>query len=187
MAADQWWTAFIGVVGIVAGASMVWLKEWFTSRWHQKKQARYLAVRMVCILDDFVDGCVEVVKDKGVYTRDQNGQETLGLGVKEPDLPTFPETLDWRSIDHKLAYRILSLPISVKAAGDATSFAFSEIAGPPDYEEGFEMRQEQFAKLGLKVTSIARDLRRKYDIPENEERYWDPDRVFQEKLNEIED
>src|SRR5438105_541965 len=46
-------------------------------------------------------------------------------------------------------YRLLSMPNEAEAADRKIGFAWQYAAGPPDFEEYFEERQDQYAKLGL--------------------------------------
>lgn len=88
-----------------------------------RKNARYLAIRIVCVLDIYLEDCAEVVKDDGLSYGQRNVAGSLEPQVKEPGVPVYPEDVDWKSINHELMYRVLSLPSEVKAAERLISFA----------------------------------------------------------------
>ena len=71
-------------------------------------------------------------------------------------------------------YEILSFPNQIDAANHRIDGAFEYDAGPPDYEEGFEERQYQYAVLGLKAAYLADQLRTNYGVPMRECSDWNP-------------
>jgi len=139
-------------------------KDVFLDRRNQSRIATYAAIRIVCVLDVFADRCLEVANDDGEYTLQDHGQDERECTVDAPDAPVFADDIDWKSLDAKLIYKILSLPAELDQVKNAVSFTFSIVAGPPDYEEGFEERQLRFASLGVVSLKLADALRRKYEL-----------------------
>ncbi|MBM0105831.1 hypothetical protein JM946_13910 [Steroidobacter sp. S1-65] len=129
---EQISVALIGLGGVVVGAFLTPIieavKAWYASR----KHARYLAIRVVCILDQFIDACADVVADHG--EEDEAGIYTYD---PLPDPPSFPDDVDWRSIDSKLMYEILSLPNKAESARRAI-WNCARVTGPPYDEVGTE-------------------------------------------------
>ena len=166
-AAIQLTPALIGVGGVVVGAALVWAKDWFTLQWNQKNAARYLVVRVICILDEYADQCAKVAQDNGHIIDHQSG-EYVAATHKTPPNPVFPDDIDWKSIDHRLVYLILSLPIKANKADVLIGYAFASEEAPPYFENAFKVRQYQYARLGLEAISIARQLHKMFDIPERE-------------------
>ncbi|KAB2730364.1 hypothetical protein [Brucella intermedia] len=72
----------------------------------RRKHGQYLAARVVCALDPFVEKCPNVTADNG----EPDGQQEGGyvFSVQSPDL-LLPDDVDWKSIPHDLMYRILSI------------------------------------------------------------------------------
>ncbi len=177
--------AVIGFVGVIIGALLAPGIEWFRSWRSSKRNARYLAIRVTCILDDFVSKCVEVVNDDG--ERDNEGY--YSYPTRLPDIQPFPENLDWKSIHHKMMYRILILPSKIKDAVNAINFACDHYISPP-YDDLGPERQYEFAGLGLYAAQLARDLRQTYDMPEEEKSErnpdWDDVKFLREKKEKIE-
>jgi len=186
MAADQLTPALIGVGGVIIGAILVWAREWISSQQTQKKHARYLAVRVVCILHIYGDQCAKVAQDDGHIIDHQSG-EYVAPQAKMPPNPVFPGDIDWKSIDHKLAYRILSLPIKSQEADILIGFAFAAEESPPYFEKAFEVRQYQYARLGLEAISIARELRIMFEIPEREGMLSTPYSTMQSIIAQVEE
>jgi hypothetical protein len=166
--------AVFGLIGVIIGSLLNWFREMLTDLRTRSRHARYLAIRVVCVLDKYVENCAEVVNDDGLDHGQRDEQGYLQVQVETPDVPAFPSDLDWKSIDHSLMYRIFSMPNEAEAADSKISFVWDYIARPPDFEEYFEERQDQYARLGLAASAITQELRRKYGIPSRDFGDWNP-------------
>jgi hypothetical protein len=187
--------ALIGFVGVALGLFVSWIKDWLERKKLRNQQATYLAVRVICILDEYTDGCVKVVQDDGTIMgqaaeRDDNGFEHYVPQVSVPAAPKFPDDVDWKSLDSSLMYQILAFPNLVRSTNDSIDHA-SDNAFPPDYDELFEARWEGYASLGLKAIELAGLLRAKYDLPKENPSEWNPDwnpkEYFEKKKRDIAD
>lgn len=172
-------TAIAGFLGVLIGTALVPSIRGYFSR---KKAAQYLAIRVVCILDKYVDDCAVVANDWG-----EEDQEGLSRPqVSAPSSPTYPGDLDWQSIGHRLMYELLALPAAADKIGSIVSNA-GEFADPPDYEGYFETRSFQYATIGLRAYELTEKLRKLYDIRELETSDWDPVDQMKRQLREIRD
>jgi hypothetical protein len=158
---------------------------WFFSSRDTERAARYLAIRVVTILDKFIEDCVAVVKDDGLCYGQRTQDGCLSPQVKSPGAPAFPDDVDWKSIDHDLMYKILSFPSDVEAGDNAIAFIWDVVATPPDYDEGFGERAYQYAQFGLKAYELAKNLRSKYGIPTKDYAEWNPVSELQKELETI--
>jgi hypothetical protein len=102
----------------------------------KKSEAKYLAVRVVCVLDKFVEDCASTAIDSGEV--DEHGNSIARLNA--PDPPTYPNDVNWKSIDDTLMYKLLSLPASTERAANYVQGS-TENAFPPHYSEYFEGKQ----------------------------------------------
>jgi hypothetical protein len=182
--------ALFGLLGVLVGAFIPWIKEALTRKRTRQEQATYLAVRVICILDEYVDKCLEVVGDDGTVMgqasyRSEDGSEYYHPVVPLPDAPVFPSDVDWKSIDSALMYRILTLPNSVRHTDSHIEWASDEEASPPYYEEVYEARQKGYAKLGLEAIAIIDHLRANYNLPEKthakQTSKWNPKAVLESR------
>ena len=100
-----------GLGGVVLGAVLTTFltlfKDWWMAAQIRKKQAHYLAVCVVCVLDKYIESCADVACD-GEGDLDEYGAYVCE--VKDPQKPSYAEDIDWRSIDADLVYRILEFP-----------------------------------------------------------------------------
>jgi hypothetical protein len=166
-----------GLIGVILGALLTglipWIREWRLEHLKRDREARYLAVRVVCILDRFIEECAEVVIDDGLDCGQPNPEGELEAQVDLPIEPAFPNDVDWKSINRFIMYEILSIPSDTQRARRRISGA-SEFAFPPDYKEFFEERQYQFACIGLKAAAAVKQLRETYEINGPDLGRWNP-------------
>jgi len=171
--------AIFGFLGVLVGACISWIREELKERRLRKRHGMYLAARVVCVLDEYVEKCVEVVGDDGTImgqaaVRDESGQEYYKPQVPLPEAPDYPDDVDWKSINSNLMYRLLALPNTARET-DRYISASSEHAFPPDYEEVFEARGKGYATLGLEALQLAKELRKTFKIPQENYVKWNPD------------
>lgn len=176
--------AYIGFGGVIIGASIGMGKDLLMVYLSRQKNATYLAVRISCLLDRYVAGCVEVVGDNGFsYGQIKAGAYAEAL-VSTPALKIQDMDVDWKVLPSNLMYEILSFPNFIEEADAVISSAFDH-ANPPDLSEGFEERQDQYAKLGIKAASLAKKLRDKYKLPKHEYENWNPVEYMEEEKKKI--
>lgn len=176
--------AIFGLIGVVIGSSISWLQTYWTRRRDEIKNAKYLAIRVVCILDKYVEDCADVINDDGLFEGQRDSDGCLRPQVKSPGAPIFPADIDWRSIDHDLMYQLLSLPSEVEAADKMISFS-SEIADPPDYNEWFDERKFYYSQFGLTAYKLSNELSEKYNIKKKTYNDWDPVADLQQEFKAV--
>jgi len=121
------------------------------------------------MLERYIAACAEVVADDGQYNSE--GRSCIQVSV-----PSFePESLkvEWKALPANLMYEILNFPNYIETANCRIDSAF-ENASPPDYEEGFEERQYQYAQLGIRASKLASKLREYAKLPKREIGDWNP-------------
>jgi len=169
----------------VLGASIALGGTWLFRSGETEKSARYLAIRLVCLFDKYIEDCVSVVRDDGLCYGSRTKDGCLQPQVRSPGQPQYPDDIDWKSINHDLMYELLSFPSEVEAGDSSISFSW-DISSPPDFDEFFEDRAFQYSQFGLKAYELAQKLRKKYGIPEKDYTDWNPVSVLQEELEKIE-
>jgi hypothetical protein len=148
----------------------------------EKKEAKYLAIRDVCILDKFVEDCASTAVDDG--QEDNAGRNIAQVTAPEP--PAYPSDVNWKSTNPALMYKLLALPAITERAANYVE-ASSENAFPPDYGEWFQARTESYSSLGLQSHDLAEVLRKEYDMPPAEYLFWDPVDRMKDELKKIKD
>jgi hypothetical protein len=165
--------ALIGFLGVLVGAFVTAFKEWLFKNRDQKKKVEYLAIRVCSMLDRFVYACADVVEDNGTSQGQREADGSLSPQTDLPEIGFDALNVDWQSLPATLSYHVLTLPNEVERA-KMSIHAASEHAFPPDYEEAFEARQMEYAKLGLRAAELSNALRKFAKLPEREVREWDP-------------
>lgn len=176
--------AVFGLLGVLIGSGLTWFQTYWMNKKEKDRNARYLAIRVVCVLDKFLENCAEVVNDDGLSFGQRNAEGCLEPQVKAPEGPLYPEDVDWNSIDHELMYRILSLPSEVDGAKSIISFTWN-ITGPPDFEEWFDERTFWYSQFGLQAYKLTEELCCKYGIKKKISNSWDPVEDLARKLNVV--
>ena len=177
-----------GLVGIVLGSLLSAIfsivRELYAESRSKKKEAEYLAIRIVCIFDSFMGGCASVVGDDGLYHGQADAEGYSRVQVTPPQLDVQLEDVNWKSFPPELMYEILYFPNLIKDAEIYIDSKF-EHASLPDYSEGFEERQYQYSKLGVTASELTTKLREKYKIPKKHISSWDIVKYMSEEKNKI--
>jgi hypothetical protein len=160
------------VVGAVASALASGSKDAVSALFRRKSNARYLAIRVVAVLDRYVDGCASVTGDDGLCDGQRNIDGRLEIQVETPTFDVQSLDVDWKSIPAELMFKVLSFPDLIEAARRKI-IAASDYGGG-DNEEAIETRRLQYADLGLQAEKLSQEFRRRYGIPARRFDEWDP-------------
>lgn len=160
--------AIFGLLGVIIGSGITWVREYLREEKMRKRSARYLAVRIMCVLEEYVERCCDVASDDGTEDGQPAGMTDGGeqyriIQTEHPAFPAYPDDVDWKSISHVLMHQILSLPIAAKRV-HATILADLEHEIFPR-KRFFDLRRERYAQLGLDVIALQEALRKEGDIP----------------------
>jgi hypothetical protein len=102
------WTTkeIIGTVlgtGIVSGLTTLAV-DYFRGRSGRKRNRTYLCIRIATALEAYAINCAELLEAADAHY----GQTQTPLIISLPDPPSYPEDVDWHSVDPTIAYRIMS-------------------------------------------------------------------------------
>lgn len=185
--------AIIGLVGVLVGSVITLAKDSIGAFIEKRSNTRYASIRIICILEEYAQKCVDVVSDDGTSYgrpagRTSSGEEYYDPQVELPNPPIYPDDINWKNFSKKLLYRILMVP-NIARETDRYISNSAENSGPPDYEEVFEARQEGYANLALEVLALVAELRREYGLPETTAQTlntdWNPKQYLENKKKEI--
>lgn len=179
-------SAVFGLIGVLVGSFLAIAKEWYFHSRKDRKDAEYLSIQVSCALERYVARCADVVADDGLCCGqpDEDGYSRIQVSP-----PTFePESLkvEWKSLPASLMYEILDFPYKAEIASQKVDGAFEYAATPPDFDEGFEERQIQYANLGIAASELAAKLRKHVGLPPREPGEWDPVQYMKEQKSAIE-
>lgn len=186
--------AWIGLGGVIVGSMITITKDVWLSWIDRRRDSSYSAIRLIFILEEYADKCIDVVGDDGTAQgqpagRTKDGEEYLLAQVKEPDPIDFPDDIVWRSLKGSLMHRTLAMTTKARTTNRYVS-ASADNASLPDYREFFEPRREGYAQLGLDALELVDDLRKQYGIAAKTRAElgseWDPKEHLRDMLNSFE-
>jgi hypothetical protein len=174
-------SALIGLFGVVVGSVLATIKDWWLHHYKLRTEARHLALMIAFALDRYIDGCASVAVDEG----ETNKEGYTNPQAKRPKFDAASVTGDWRSLPLGIVNDVFNLQLRAEAADAHIDFAFNEVATPPDFSEGFEVRQPSYAELGLQAFELANRLRRLASVPLRVEEDWPVGRLraIKDKFN----
>ncbi|MOA38354.1 hypothetical protein D3C78_1600300 [compost metagenome] len=82
-------------------------------------------------------------------------------------------------------HEILSFPNKIEAANQFIHATFEYAATPPDYADGFEERQYQYAKLGIDAYELACKLRDHAGLPSKPQSDWSAEDYLRDRIAKI--
>jgi hypothetical protein len=172
--------AFGVVIGLLLAFMPIWAKTIRAERRKQDRDARYLAMRTVLALDDFVGGCYSAAHDNPEFNPVDPGD--FIFHTDDPVL-VLPKDADWTILKPELIDDILWMPNRARNVMDALE---SLDVSPPDFDNYFEHRQEGFARLGLRALDLIDKLCAVYGLmPPERPAYYHPREGLQAKVAQM--
>lgn len=172
--------AIAGLIGVIIGSIMTFSKEVVVAWRERRREGSYSAIRLICILAEYVDKCVDVVQeDSGKpIGHDENGKYYHSPIVPQPKPPDYPDDISWRSLPIDIMHRALALTNKARSTDRYINSGREYGPAAPYYEGCFNARREGYAKLGLDAINIVADLRKHFRIPAADQTDldldWDP-------------
>jgi hypothetical protein len=175
----------IGLIGVVVGALVSGLKDWVTSYFSMKAKRKYLATRVISMLEIFVDNCALVMNDDGTVYGMPDKDGCFFPQVEPPVFQPLTLDVDWLSIDANLMHKILYLPNEIYMVDSKIQSIWKYSATLPHNEEIFSERYYQYAKLAVKANEIIDELSRETGINISSEHRWYDSNLFKEKVEAL--
>jgi len=154
-------TGFAALGGVYLAHYLTCWREESAAAAKQASERLFIATELVFLLEQFAEGCAQVATDQG--EPDQQGE--YSPAVKPPELSVLDVSGDWRTLPPLIMYRIRELPI-LQSEARRDIAAASEHSWAPYHKEGFQERQYQYARLGLKALILSRRLRKLTGLPD---------------------
>lgn len=169
-----------GFAGVLIGALIPIFYMEFSKNRDSKRKEKYLAVRIISALEDYLHHCLDVVYDEG--QEDHQGVTTPS--VRLPDLISYPVDIDWKSVNSKLMFDLLLLPSKAHKRNREISFSW-DIANLPDNSEVINTRVKCYSEIGLEVIRLRDILCKKHGIELEKSKNWDAKTFLEEKRNKF--
>lgn len=181
------WIGILGVmVGAIITAIVTGLRE-FIHKWFERKERRaFLATRLICELEVFIDKCASVVSDPYMYTRLNEGERLKVARYEQPKFEPLNLEVDWFSIDSKIMHDTLYLPNKIRLVEELLNSIRDENPDPPEYEYLFETREYEFARLAIEAQDILGRVSEAAGLQKTARQYWFGPKIFVDKVKAIE-
>lgn len=153
-------TPIFTLVGVVIGGTLTFFKDLWIERRRQKIERQYISILIIYTLEDFIQNCIDVVRDDGLCNGQPNEDGCIEPQVPLPILSFTQIDASWKSLPTQIMHEILVLPISVNKANRYIEFVAQTESSPPGYEEIFMARRIKYSDLGLLAMKITADLRK---------------------------
>jgi len=177
-------SAVFGLIGVLVGAILTGVREWWFQKRKNKKDAEYLAILVSCQLEKFIAGCAGVAGDDGLCEGQTDKDGYSSIQVESPTLALNDLKVEWKVLPANLMYSILQFPYKAELVAQKTNYEFNH-ASPPDYSEAFEERQLQYSILGMEASRLVAQLLKYVALPEAKQDEWDPIAFMREQKAKI--
>jgi hypothetical protein len=144
-----------------------WWRESQRDRASTERDARYLAIRLAVMLEEYAIRCADQIADNDMF-RGAEGYAGKRWGSL-PDLPPYPDEDDWRALGPDLLSRVLTFR-NERTLGDNKIEFWSDI----DPECIPQECDQQCGRSGYAAWMLARDMRTRYglDAFDRDDRSW---------------
>ncbi len=176
-----------GIFGTLLGNSFVAVKESLINRKKEERDSSYLAILVVAHLDRFANGCMHVAYDDGTAYGQPSGEGgEHRVTVSAPEFLPLDIKVEWKVLPRDLMYDILRIP-DQREHIESRITGILEFDDPPEYGEFFWARRRDYAELGLRVSAVAKRLRKHAGIPieESSPGEWNREVGMQEIIDKI--
>jgi hypothetical protein len=154
---------FAGVVSALFAALFGGgVKEFF--EWHERKRkARYLALKLSLVLEDYYYACRDRIYSINNYSGSNGNAGSNDVGL--PKISTYPEDpVAWIYIDQAIADEVLSLPASIQLIDEGISFNAYMDHVPDGTDPVWTL--EPLYEMAFRSIDLARRIRLKNGLPE---------------------
>lgn len=181
-------TALTFIAGFALGAASIAIVVWVVREGDRRRAgqdldaARDLAMQSVLAIDDFVGACYIAAHDLPEY--DVDDPENFFLHADDPVL-ILPKEADWSLLDRELSDEVRWLPNRLRNVRDALESIEIE---PPEFNDLFEHRQDDYARLGLRAMDLIERICAAYELPlPTRPDYYDPKKDLLAKIREMDE
>ncbi len=157
----EWAVVAAALIGASASPFGAWLVSYWTAKREAQsrtRDARYFAVRVAVLLEQFAIECADYVSDQELY------KDSVGYAGRQhcelPQLPVYPDEADWKALDPNLLARALSLRNELTLSGKTIAFW-----GHVDRDCIPGECEQQCGRCGYMAWQLAADMRHHYGLP----------------------
>lgn len=139
-----------GVLSALASSALTWVGDLVRSVSRSKRDRTYLCMRIASRLDAYAINCAELIDTSEAHY----GQTIIPLVLSLPQPPAYPDDVEWRSLDSKIAYRLMSFVNDYEARAVDARYADRYEGNPFDGEEA----ARSTGKKAYELANVLRDV-----------------------------
>jgi len=147
-----------GIVTTLLGQCIEWLREAGADKRKTSRIARYSAVRIAVVLEQFAIHCAELISNRKLYY--STGGAAGKVDTKIPALLPYPDDVGWNALEISWVARALMLRNEIMMAQQEIDFWYDL-----DWEAMPDTVDMQSGKCGYLAWRLAADLREYYRLP----------------------
>ena len=150
---------FSGIAGALLVFFLIWFKEFISDKMKKKREAEYLAIRVITALDKYAAACWTLSNNFKVFSMQVGKKNSILL----PKSPVYPTDINWKSIKHDLVCEILSLHSATEFTDEAVTQSTVKLSDEV-LKNHIEFFFENYITYSLRSIKISKALRKKYKI-----------------------
>lgn len=150
-----------GVLSAVCTHLFSMFREWRKDQKARARTASYAALRLSVMLETYAMECARRIEEvkTSLFSNGAYGK----IHDRLPDLPSYPEDIDWQSLEPSLVDEVLSFPSLLLVSNDISTF-FADGNLPEEPEGGTAVCLQHCGCRGIQALKIATQLRRQYGL-----------------------
>jgi xanthosine utilization system XapX-like protein len=176
--------AIIGLVGVFIGAVITSISQWWMQHRTEKQERSFITSNLVAALDQLAIDCARTAYDDGTVDGQPSEDGYHSIQVLDPEFSLTNDHANFKHLDASTTYKVLVIPHRIMSISHSVLGEW-EHDDPPNFLRTFETRQHSFAQLGIDITLLSDEIRRKYGIPDSPSEIWKPMPNLQEIITAI--
>lgn len=150
------WTTkeIVGLVlgtGIISGLTSL-IVDYFRGLSSRKRNRTYFCIRIASALEAYAITCAEVIDASEAHY----GQTQIPAQMVFPDLPAYPEDIDWHSIDPKTASQIMTFLNECEAQAAMARYSTNFEGNPFSVDEAAKTTGKKAYELAQTLRKLAK-------------------------------
>ena len=150
------WTTkeIVGLVlgtGIISGLTSL-IVDYFRGLSSRKRNRTYFCIRIATALEAYAITCAEVIDASEAYY----GQTQTPARMTFPELPVYPDDVDWHSIDPKTASNVMTFLSECEAHASMARYATNFEGNPFSVDDAAKTTGKKAYELAQALRGLAK-------------------------------
>lgn len=147
-----------GIVTAIITQLLTWLRDLHKDKTTNARIASYSALRLAVELEAFSIACADAISEADLSA--SSGGHAGRIHTKIPNLQSFPEDIDWRTLDPSISAKVLTIRNEITVAQQSIDFWYEV-----DHDCVPNACVDQLGLCGYRAWKTAVELRKRYGLP----------------------